>query len=289
MTLSDLITQFIDNDNTASVVALNDQYAIIDNPSFSILPNYPYRNPLVIGVYCTAGDAKGRVNTKIFNISKGDFMIILPGQITELVDLSDNFSATYVIMSDSFTESLGIGNTFSLRNIVVSSPYMKLSDQAQKSFEGYISMCRNLIPIEENPNRLEILQLLTRAFFLGLGYFMHNSKHDMEDRNEELTNSFISLVERNYTKHRELEYYADKLNLTAKHVSRVVKLSSGKSATEWIEKYVILDAISQLLSTNRSVKEIAYHLNFPSQSCFGKYFYRITGISPTLYRKKHKH
>ena len=66
--------------------------------------------------------------------------------------------------------------------------------------------------------------------------------------------------------------------------------SSGteEQITEWIEKHVILDAITQLLSTNTSIKEIAYKLNFPSQSCFGKYFLRITGVSPATYRTQHK-
>ena len=62
---------------------------------------------------------------------------------------------------------------------------------------------------------------------------------------------------------------------------------SGKSAMEWIEKHVILDAVSQLLSSNISIKEIAYCLNFPSQSCFGKYFSRVVGVSPATYREQH--
>ncbi len=107
-------------------------------------------------------------------------------------------------------------------------------------------------------------------------------------RQSELTNQFIRLVERNYTKQRELKFYAQKLALTPKHISLVVKRTSGKSATEWIEKYVILDAITQLTSTDKSIKEIAYDLGFPSQSFFGKYFLRVTGVSPAQYRKTHK-
>jgi AraC-like DNA-binding protein len=76
--------------------------------------------------------------------------------------------------------------------------------------------------------------------------------------------------------------------LTPKHISLVVKRSSGKSATEWIEKYVILDAITQLTSTDKSIKEIAYNLGFPSQSFFGKYICRVVGTSPAEYRKAHK-
>lgn len=286
MTLSKLLRRFIDNNNKSTYV-IDEHFALIENPTFSILPNHPYRNPLLVAVYCTSGVGKGRVNTNIYNLQRHSMMIVLPGQITELIDLSDDFKAIYIIMSDEFVSGLGIGNTFSLNNIVASSPKMVLQDRAKEALESYLSMCRNLIPIEINPNRLEILQLLTKAFFLGLGYFLHGEGQNTNSRNEELTTSFMKLVELNYAEHRELGFYAGKLNITSKHISRVVKEVSGKSATEWIEKYVTLDAISQLLSSNISVKEIAYRLNFPSQSCFGKYFNRVVGVSPTVYRERH--
>lgn len=287
MTLSELLGKFIDDGNISSYV-IDDHFAIIDNPVFAILPNHPYRTPLVVTVYCTAGMGKGRVNANIYNLQRDSMMIVMPGQITELIGLSDDFQATYIIMSDEFISSLGIGNTFSLGSIVTSSPITLLQERAKEALDGYLAMCRNLIPVEDNPNRLEILQLLTKAFFLGLGYFLHGISQSQNSRNEELTTSFIKLVEQNYVEHRELDFYAERLNLTAKHISRVVKQTSGKSALEWIEKHVILDAISQLLSSNISVKEIAYRLNFPSQSCFGKYFNRIMGVSPTVYREQHR-
>lgn len=287
MTLSKLLRQYLDNNNMSTYV-VDDHFAIIENPVFSILPNHPYRNPLVVVVYCTSGIGKGRMNTNIYDLQRHSMMIVLPGQITELIDLSDDFQATYIIMSDEFVSSLGIGNTFSLNKIVASSPKTVLQDRAKEALESYLSMCRNLIPIDNNPHRLEILQLLTKAFFLGLGYFLHGASQKVYSRNEELTTSFIKLIEQNYAEHRELNFYADKLKLTPKHLSRVVKETSGKSAIEWIEKHVILDAVSQLLSSNISIKEIAYRLNFPSQSCFGKYFNRIMGVSPTIYREQHR-
>ena len=288
--LHDILKQYLNNANEASIYVMNSEYAIIDNPTFSIVPNHPYRNPLSIAVYCTSGNGKGRVNAKVFDLTQNSLMIVLQGQITELIDVSEDFNATYIIMTDSFTNSLGIGNTFSLNQIVASSPYIYLEERAKESLEIYLTMCRNLIPQKSNPHRLEILQLLTRAFFLGLGYFIHNveEQNNVESRSNDITKKFIELVEEHYTKHRELSFYANRLNLTSKHLSRTVKEISGKYATEWIEKYVILDAITQLQSTNTSIKEIAYKLNFTSQSCFGKYFLRITGVSPATYRTQHK-
>ena len=287
-TFADTLKRYIINGYSASIFTLGDDFVMVENPTFSILPNHPYRSPLIVALYCTSGNAKGRINAKSYQLQQGGFMIVLPGQFTEMINLSDDFSATYIIMPNSFAESLGIGNTFSLSNTVASSPYILLEDRAIEALEGYLSMCKNTILEEHNPNRLEIIRLLTRAFFLGLGYFIHKVEQSSNRRCDEITRTFISLVEQHYIEHRELSFYAEKLNLTGKHLSRAVKKASGKSATEWIEKYVILDAITQLLSSSLTIKEIAYRLNFPSQSCFGKFFYRIMGVSPLSYRNNHK-
>ena len=96
------------------------------------------------------------------------------------------------------------------------------------------------------------------------------------------------MVEANYREHRDIGYYAERMRLTPKHLSTAVKQASGHSGVEWIERYVVLDAKTQLCTTERTVKQIAYDLNFPSQSFFGKYFSRIVGLSPAAYRRRHK-
>ena len=78
--------------------------------------------------------------------------------------------------------------------------------------------------------------------------------------------------------------YADTLNMSAKYMSTLIKNASGKSALRWIEEYVILEAKAQLASTVNTVQQIAFDLNFPSQSLFGRYFKLHVGMSPSAYR-----
>jgi AraC-like DNA-binding protein len=289
-TLATTISGYLSSGHQGVAYSIDDEISIIENPSFDILPNHPYHSPLVVAVYCQAGSGRGRINAKTYNLEPGGFFIVLPGQITEMVNVSEDFRAVYILMSEHFTESLSIGNTFDLRNIVIENPYTLLEERARQAFEGYLSMCMNIMPIEQHPHRLEILRLITRAFFLGMGYFLHDHHRDDREqtRQESITSEFIRLVEDNYRAKRDLVFYAERMGLTSKYLSTVVKSSSGKSAVEWIEKYVTLDAKTQLTSTERTIKQIAYDLNFPSQSFFGKYFARVVGLSPQAYRAKHR-
>ena len=96
---------------------------------------------------------------------------------------------------------------------------------------------------------------------------------------------FTELLERHHKKEREIAFYADKMFITPKHLSQVIKDYSNKTALAFIEEYVIAEAKSMLLSTTLSIQQISDELNFPSQSVFGKYFKRVTGKSPTEYRR----
>ena len=66
--------------------------------------------------------------------------------------------------------------------------------------------------------------------------------------------------------------------------TKVVKNFSGKSAPEWIDAYVILEAKNLLKYSDLAIKEIVYRLNFPNQSVFYKFFKARTGMTPTEYR-----
>jgi AraC-like DNA-binding protein len=102
---------------------------------------------------------------------------------------------------------------------------------------------------------------------------------------QELCERFITLVSENYKEKREIGYYADKLCVSNKYLSSLLKQETGLTALQWIEKYVVLYAKSCLSSTSMTVQQISYELFFPSQSVFGKYFKRVEGISPKQYRQ----
>ena len=283
------VNSYLHDGHYAEIYTVGDAFSIVEGATFMVLPNHPYRSPLVVALYCRAGHGTGCINTRRFEVRADSFFIVLPNQITELIDVSDDFDAVYILMDEEFTQSIGLGNTFNLRTIVAEHPHTTLTERARESLEDYISMCKNLIPIESNPHRLDILRLLTHAFFLGLGYFLHECDMPLrQSRKAEIADEFLRMVEANYREHRDIGYYAERMRLTPKHLSTAVKQASGNSGVEWIERYVVLDAKTQLCTTERTVKQIAYDLNFPSQSFFGKYFSRIVGLSPAAYRRRHK-
>jgi AraC-like DNA-binding protein len=104
-------------------------------------------------------------------------------------------------------------------------------------------------------------------------------------RSRMLFEQFMALVAKYHDRYRNVGFYADKLCLTPKYLSKLIKTATGRSAPEWIDAYVILEAKNLLKYSDNTIKEIVYKLNFPNQSVFYKFFKARTGMTPSEYRK----
>ena len=104
------------------------------------------------------------------------------------------------------------------------------------------------------------------------------------NRKEQIFHDFLTLLEEYYTQERSISFYADRMCLTPKYLSTIVKEVSGKHGMQWIDEYVVLEAKALLRDGSISVKEVSDQLNFPSQSMFGRFFKKMTGLSPKQYK-----
>ena len=111
-------------------------------------------------------------------------------------------------------------------------------------------------------------------------------KHEPCSRQDILFREFLTLLATDITISREVQYYADKLNITPKYLTIITRQVSDRSAAAWITRTVILNAKALLSSTQLSVQQISVRLNFPNPSFFGQYFLRHTGLTPKEYRRK---
>ena len=111
------------------------------------------------------------------------------------------------------------------------------------------------------------------------------SEENRSIRSKAILEDFLTLVRDNHNKERNLSFYADKLYLTPKYLSKLVKSVSGKSAHEWIDSFVILEAKNMLKYSGMSIKSIVWELNFPNQTTFYRFFKTQTGMTPSEYRK----
>jgi AraC-like DNA-binding protein len=105
-------------------------------------------------------------------------------------------------------------------------------------------------------------------------------------RNQQLLFTFKKQLVSDFIRHRNVSYYAQKLFVSPKYLTTVIKEESGKTAGEWIDEMVLLEAKILLQNKELTIAQVADNLNFNDQSTFGKFFKNLTSQSPLDYRKQ---
>jgi len=83
-----------------------------------------------------------------------------------------------------------------------------------------------------------------------------------------------------------VKYLADKVCLSPSYLSDLLKKETGMNAQDRIHYYLIEEAKNLLLSSNKSVSELAFSLGFEYPQYFSRLFKSKTGMTPVEFRNK---
>ena len=90
-------------------------------------------------------------------------------------------------------------------------------------------------------------------------------------RKDEYVYQFVRLII------EDVAYFAQKLGISPKRLTNLIRSISGQSAREWIVYYTILEIKSLLRESSLDIKSIAARVNFPDQTTLSRYFRHYTG------------
>jgi AraC family transcriptional activator of pobA len=264
-------------------------FFITDEKQLLSLSEYPYRSDgYIIGI-CTRGSAQVEVNLQLYQAKPDAMLLATPFHILRIYNASEDFLCRFIVFSKTFLTENNVNSHF-LESFSyfksASLPVIYPSHEITMLLDIYMLMQKKL-EREEHPYRMEI----SRSILTSLLYevqSIYENHHVMvkgkQTRKQELNVLFQELVFHHYKEHRNVQYYADSLYVSSKHLTETIKEVTGRTAGEWIDDAVILEAKVLLRNREISVARIAEDINFPDQSSFGKYFKNHTGLSPSDYR-----
>ena len=255
---------------------------------------FPSRlNALIIGVG-TEGETSLTSNLQEFRLKKDSLFIFSPKHILQ-VQSNNRFKAHLIVIAPDFLKRINIDTKRMMPLFLQfgSLPCMELTQAESQSLRSFISMVEQELKGSKTDFSSEIIGGLIATTIYKVGdilthYLTEHPEVDspIHNRAEEYFRQFTELLGEHYKHERSVGFYARQLCITPKYLTTLIKRISGKSVSEWIDNYVILEAKTLLKYSNMSVQEIAYYLNFPNQSFFGSYFKRNAGMSPSQYKAK---
>lgn len=248
----------------------------------------PYSSPAATILLCTKGNIHVNVNTHKHHLTRGSLLLYGEGSIVEYYDVSSDMEFNAIIFSRKLMEDTMID----LKSVIPIFKYvidnidelLTLDDYEVSLLEKFMSLMYDMIEF----GKMVIVRDVFAGFVRTMGE-MYNKRLDkttrVKTRQEDYFEKFIRQVHVHYRKERSVKFYADALHITPKYLSTIIKEISGRSAASWINDFVIQQAKILLRFSGKSIQEITYELNFSTQSFFGKYFKRHTGMSPSEYRQ----
>ena len=266
---------------------------------------------------CRKGKARLNVNYKDWELYEGAVITLFPNDVVELkVDgdckspQTENGDCRSPETENGDCKSPQTANSFQAE-ILKYNPSLLREASLQLEQTVYSSLredrCRQDTPVVTNIingmfgllkvyfdqsectciSQLVLCQL--KAFFIGFHeYLQRNPQYRPDEvksyRIRELFNRFMMLLERDYKISRDVNYYAEKMNISSKYLTNIVNQVTGHTPKTIIDQYVILQLKLHLKRSTQSIKEMAWEFHFADVSFFCRYFKKHTGLTPQQIR-----
>lgn len=255
--------------------------------NFKHLFKTPSKVPGCIFLLCFQGTCTITVHLTQYTMKKGTLLILMPDLYFQVLEQSEDCKFIFAGFATELVRSSSLfSKSIEYTPFIYEKPVMQLEKKGYKLMYDYIRIIIKAKYIYNNIITQEQAALTFTQLILGLGNLIKNGKsvNQQYNRNQEIVKELVRTVVMNYQTERNVSFYAEKMHLSPQHLSTTIKKITGKTLTDIISSFIINDAKAKLKSTEMTIQEIAYSLNFPDISFFGKYFKRYTGMSPKQYR-----
>jgi AraC-like DNA-binding protein len=259
----------------------NDSVANYSKADFLV----PHRKDYYLLVFVKEGNSRHWIDMEPYVLKPNTFYFTVPHQV-HLKEATTPLSGVSISFSDAF---LALDENLSLRELPI----------IQNPANGHELLMNdaNVVFLEEMLERIydeyhshgKWQQGMLLAYMKVLLIFLsriYNEQIVKEEAMPEkvLLKKFLANINDSYSNTHEVADYASMMNISAGHLSEVIKQQSGKPPIAHIHDRLLLESRRLLFHTNLSGKEIAYSLGFEDDSYFIRFFKRLTGQTPVAYR-----
>ncbi|MFD2823533.1 helix-turn-helix domain-containing protein [Lacinutrix iliipiscaria] len=239
-------------------------------------------------VFYTEGKSKQLVDFVWHEVKQNTIIHLSKGQINAF-QFNEDLKGFIILFTDAYLKkqinNLPKNELIRLFNAHLFSPIIQVPKDANVS--KYIQLFyQEYSNTAEDYNQENTYSALYSIIFSKLERLKQYQTNHLKSSDKLKTFlEFKSLLENNHTKSRNAEFYADKLNITYKHLNTICKDTLAITAKQFIDEFVVLEAKRLLVNSEIKSTELAYALGFEEPTNFVKYFKKHTGFTPNTFKK----
>lgn len=244
--------------------------------------------------FCLSGEVTLRQGSREFTMRKNDVNFARSGILSEVTHFSRDVNFALVITDEKFYFPIFSGHDVAdVQKTISASPVCSLPQEKMDECITLYKLLKSRLNAGGSGNLqkdivrgyLQSLTFIVYSQYLSAAERVSKAEEQPVSRQQGIYNRFMELMQENYTHERKIAWYADKLCVTPRYLSRIIREISGHFAGEHIDLFVVAEAKHLLQGKKYTVLQVSEMLNFSSQSLFGRYFKNLTGYSPTDYQQ----
>lgn len=243
-------------------------------------------------VKCMHGEATISVNSRNHTFKANTNFLLTDATHFMIVECSDDFSMTVCRFSMLFmNEVYPVLDNKVFDVLQYSSPDLfseKNQEASDLIFQQLCILYHNKLHAYRHRIAINlVINYMLEIYELTYGH-VESAVINTSNYVNYMIDSFCLLCLENHMKHRKIEYYATKLNISSRYLYKITKDAFQSTPKQIIDYYVSGTAKKMVLTTILTNQQIADKLNFPDQATFGQFFKRNVGMSPSEFRGKYR-
>lgn len=244
--------------------------------------------------YCLSGEALFTIDGHKYRFTPGEIIICPMGSNILLLDITSDFQARLIGLSKHIWLAARSTIAPEVMQTIERCTHQGGNSELEKEFISNIFRQIDIMDYEvgNNPNNTDYCRkCITLSVTSLLLYIQRISKNSSQEQKEQLPENrdklfyeFRTLLGNNFREDRSVQFYADKLRISTRHLNSVCQRASGQNAKEIIDHYTIIELQVALMYSHKSFQELVNEFHFPDQSYLNRYFKRHTGYSLSEFR-----
>lgn len=246
-----------------------------------VIPVPPYRTTFNFLLFLTNGQVIQYLENQEYTLHANEILHIQQGSVTATLEISEDAEGYYVVYENEIVTDIELGkNEMKFFNFV---PFSALPPTTAQWIVRMLDLLEEEIVREDHI--MEICVSILQSIFLKI-MRTDNITYTPLNRQTDIALHFRELVQKHHISEKSVTFYAKKLNISDNYLNKCVKEATNKPPKQWINEISMVHGQILLQDAVRDIASIAYELGYESSSYFTRLFKKVTGYSPSDYRKQ---